>query len=831
MFNKDFVWGCASSAFQMEGALTEGGRGRSIWDTFSETPGKIWGNCKPEPGCDFYHKYKEDIDIMKDMGIKAYRFSLSWSRILPEGTGYVNPEGLKFYSDVIDELLKNGIEPYITMYHWDLPEALQEKGGWVNPEIINWFAEYASVISKAYSDRVTNFITLNEPQCFSGISFLHGDHAPAVKLDFKDQFLQVHNMLRAHGAAVRALRANAKRKINVGYAPTCGMPYPATETPADIEAARRVLFTCPDDMSNWTWQVAWFSDPVFLGHYPEDGLKKYAEYLPEITDEDMKLISEPLDFMGENIYNGYAIRMGANGEPEYVDRDPGYAITGNDWPMTPQCFKWGLKYLYERYNMPIFVTENGTCCRDWVSLDGRVHDPMRTDFLNRYIIAMDEAMRDGVDIRGYFVWTLTDNFEWNLGYRDRFGLVFIDFTNGRRIRKDSSYFYEDVIKMTLTSGARSIRNELMNFYNYKKTVTTSAYCQQRSKIKKEAFKDLFYSFNSVLQKPKNYRGYRLLACDGSQIQTPMITDNEDYYLQGYQSSDNNTAYFHLNALYDLCNNYYDDVIIEPEHIRKEKDSLIKMVQRHADSNKIIYIADRGYESYNVMAHIYNQNQFFLIRIKDFNIGGIAQMFPRPVQDEFDHTFTRTFTRHSHKEYREKYGNYIWIRHKYDIDFFTPEHDMYEMTFRIIRIKISDDTYECIVTNLSVNEFKTDEIKALYHMRWGIETSFKELKYSTAMLYFHSRKEELLHQEIYAKLIMYNFSQAVISKIELVKKHLKYEYKINHALAEQLCSLFLRGATSIDVESILQSALLPVRPNRSYKRTKKKNRHINLEYRP
>lgn len=400
-----------------------------------------------------------------------------------------------------------------------------------------------------------------------------------------------------------------------------------------------------------------------------------------------------------------------------------------------------------------------------------------------------------------------------------------DFSRKREIS------YEDVIKMTLTSGARSIRNELMNFYNYKKTVTTSAYCQQRSKIKKEAFKDLFYSFNAVLPKNKNYRGYRLLACDGSQIQTPMITDNEDYYLQGYQSSDNNTAYFHLNALYDLCNNYYDDVIIEPEHIRKEKDSLIKMVQRHTDSNKIIYIADRGYESYNVMAHIYNQNQFFLIRIKDFNIGGIAQMFPRPVQDEFDLTFTRTFTRHSHKEYREKYGSFIWIRHKYDIDFFTPEHDMYEMTFRIIRIKISDDTYECIVTNLPTDEFKTSEIKELYYMRWGIETSFKELKYSTAMLYFHSRKEELLHQEIYAKLIMYNFSQAVISKIKLVKKHLKYDYKINHALAEQLCSLFLRGATSIDVELILQSALLPVRPNRSYKRTKKKNRHINLEYRP
>lgn len=461
VFNKDFVWGCASSSFQIEGALTEGGRGRSIWDTFVESSGKIWGNCKAEPSCDFYHKYKEDIAIMKDMGVMAYRFSLSWSRILPEGTGRVNREGIEFYNNVINELLKNGIEPYITMYHWDLPEALQEKGGWVNPEIINWFSEYAAVISREFSDRVTNFITLNEPQCFSGISFLHGIHAPGLPLEYKDQFLQVHNMLRAHGAAVRALRANASRKINVGYAPTCGMPYPLTETPEDIEAARQVLFNCPDDMSNWTWQVSWFSDPVFLGHYPEDGLKKYAEYLPEITEEDMKLISEPLDFMGENIYNGYAIKMGPDGKPEYVDREPGYAQTGNDWPMTPDCFRWGLRYLYERYKMPIFITENGTCCRDWVSLDGKVHDPMRIDFINRYMLAMVTAMSEGVDIRGYFVWTLTDNFEWNYGYRDRFGMVYVDYNTGRRIRKDSSYFYEEVI---MTNGDNLFNNRELLFF-------------------------------------------------------------------------------------------------------------------------------------------------------------------------------------------------------------------------------------------------------------------------------------------------------------------------------------------------------------------------------
>lgn len=400
-----------------------------------------------------------------------------------------------------------------------------------------------------------------------------------------------------------------------------------------------------------------------------------------------------------------------------------------------------------------------------------------------------------------------------------------DFTRNRDIS------YEDVIKMTLTSGARSLRNELMNFYNYKKTVTTSAFCQQRSKIKKEAFINLFYSFNSTLKRDKNYKGFRLLACDGSQIRTPMITDNPDYYLQGYQSPDNNNAYFHLNAFYDLCNNFYEDVIIEPEHIRKEKDSMIKMIMRDTSNIPTIYIADRGYESYNLMAHIHSRKQYFVIRIKDFNIGGIAQMFPKPEQEEFDQQFTRIFTRHSDKKYKEKYGKYIWIRHKYNIDFFTPDHDMFEMSFRIIRIKISDDNYECIVTNLPKENFSTSNIKELYNKRWGIETSFKELKYSTALLYFHSKKEELLHQEIYAKLIMYNFSQAIIRHIIPAKKNRQYKYKVNHTMTEQLCALFLRGVTSIDIESIIQTTLLPVRPNRSFKRTKKKERTINLQYRP
>lgn len=446
MFDKNFLWGCASSAYQIEGAWNEDGKGESIWDRYCREEGHILNGDVGDTACDFYHRYKEDIALMKQMGIQAYRFSLSWPRILPNGVGEINQKGIDFYNAVIDELLKNGIEPYITLYHWDYPQALQDRGGWLNQESIGWFAEYAAVVSEAFSDRVKNFITLNEPQCFTGLAHLQCINAPGNRLPQKELFQLVHNVLRAHGAAVIALRKYAKQPILVGYSPTCGMVYPKTETPEDIEACRRYLFSCPDDMDNWTWNVPWFSDPVFLGKYPEDGLKKYAEFLPTITEEDMALISQPLDFMGENIYNGIMIEADENGDPVYVERQPGFPTTGNHWPVTPECFRYGLRLLYERYRLPIYVTENGVCNKDVISSDGRVHDPQRIDFLNRYILAMRQAMDDGADIRGYFQWTLTDNFEWNSGFRDRFGLIYVDFRTQRRYRKDSSYWYQELIR-------------------------------------------------------------------------------------------------------------------------------------------------------------------------------------------------------------------------------------------------------------------------------------------------------------------------------------------------------------------------------------------------
>lgn len=445
MFRDDFVWGVASSAYQIEGREENDGCGKNIWDTFTED-GHILDGRDSAVACDHMHRYKEDYALMRLLGIKAYRFSMSWARILPEGVGRVNEKAIALYRDMILEMKKNGIEPYITMYHWEFPQALQDRGGWQNPEVINWFGEYAKVVAENFSDICDHIITLNEPECFVGIGHLSGVHAPGFKLSFREVFQVAHNALRAHGQAVINLRKYACRPLQIGFAPTCGMPYPATEKPEDIEAARKVLFGFYQPMDNWTWNVAWFNDPVFLGRYPEEGLKKFKQYLPEITKEDMELIAQPLDFMGQNIYNGYMIREGADGEPEWVAPPIGQAKTAANWPVTPGCFYWGVRMISERYKLPMFITENGMSCHDDVSLDGKVHDPNRQNFLDLYISALQKAVDDGADVRGYFLWTFLDNFEWDKGYTERFGIVHVDFTTQKRIVKDSAYWYQKVME-------------------------------------------------------------------------------------------------------------------------------------------------------------------------------------------------------------------------------------------------------------------------------------------------------------------------------------------------------------------------------------------------
>ena len=443
---KDFAWGVATAAFQIEGVKNGKDKGLDVWEVFTHEPDRIYGRHNADVACDHYNKYKEDIALMRELGINSYRFSISWSRIFPDGVGRVSEDGVRFYSDLIDELLRNGIEPYVTLFHWDYPYALYRKGGWLNDESVSWFAEYARKVVELYSDRVKYFITMNEPQCFIGQGYLEAIHAPGVKLPYRDVFQMAHNVMKAHGAAVIAMREAAKSDIKIGYAPTCSANYPKTDSPEDIEAARKSFFACPDIDEYVMWSVSWWSDPVMLGRYPEDGLEKYKDYLPEITEEDLKLMHQPLDFYAENIYNGREIYAGEDGEPKVVERGEDFPKTAIGWPITPKCLYWGPKFLTDRYKLPFYISENGMGGVDALTEDRKIHDTDRIEFLDAYLGELMRAKRDGIDVRGYFLWTLMDNFEWAKGYEPRFGIVYTDYETGERIPKDSAFWYRDFIK-------------------------------------------------------------------------------------------------------------------------------------------------------------------------------------------------------------------------------------------------------------------------------------------------------------------------------------------------------------------------------------------------
>ena len=440
-FRDDFVWGAASASYQVEGAVNEDGRGASVWDMFCKEPGRILDGSSGDIACDHYHRYKEDIAIMKELGLAAYRFSIAWPRIIPDGDGPVNEKGLDFYERLIDALGEAGITPYATLFHWDYPYALFRKGGWMNPESPKWFVRYVEAVAKRLGVKLPFIFTFNEPQCFIGLSCDHTEHAPGIQYPLWDTLLMTHNVLLAHGLAVQALRALSP-STKIGYAPTGSAHYPATDSVADREAARMAYFAVEDWVS---WSVSLWSDPVFLGAYPEALLQKHGRYMPEIGADDMKIISAPLDFLGQNIYNGCPVQSDGKGGYAYVKRETGYAFTAAKWPVTPESLYWGPVFLAERYKKPLYITENGLSCADVVSLDGKVHDPGRIDFLRQYIGCLRRAASGGVDIRGYFHWCLTDNFEWAKGYTDRFGMVYCDFKTQRRIIKDSGYWYRDLI--------------------------------------------------------------------------------------------------------------------------------------------------------------------------------------------------------------------------------------------------------------------------------------------------------------------------------------------------------------------------------------------------
>ena len=444
-FPKNFFWGAATASFQIEGAWDEDGKSPSIWDEFCEKPDAVSDHSDGKVACDHYHRFHEDVALMAESGIRNYRFSVSWPRILPEGTGRVNEAGVKFYSDLIDCLLEHGIRPWMTIYHWDLPACLQRRGGWLNEQMPDWFAEYTNVLAERFGDRVKDFITINEPQCIIGLGHMLGIHAPGLKLSVREQVIACHNLMKSHGRACQVLRKKVK-DVRIGYAPCAGPAIPKDEnSPADVEAARKAYFAVNEKSP--AFSVTWFSDPVVLGSYPEDGLRLFGQYLPEGWQEDLQLICQKLDFYTQNIYEGGEFRAADNADGyEQVPYPVGHPRTAFGWPITPRALYWGPRFLWERYHLPFMISENGMSCHDCIMLDGRVHDPNRIDYLHRYLRELRRACDDGVNICGYFCWSLLDNFEWGKGYTERFGLVYVDYATGKRTPKDSLSWYAEVIR-------------------------------------------------------------------------------------------------------------------------------------------------------------------------------------------------------------------------------------------------------------------------------------------------------------------------------------------------------------------------------------------------
>lgn len=440
-FPPDFVWGVAASAYQIEGAAAVDGRGPSIWDTFCRTPGAVFQGHTGDVACDHYHRAAEDVGLIGEIGARAYRLSIAWPRVMPGGVGPVNAKGLAFYDRLVDRLLAAGIAPYVTLFHWDYPEALYHRGGWLNRDSAAWFAEYTHAVVGALSDRVTHWMTLNEPQVFLKFGHADGTNAPGLKLPLAEQLLATHHVLLAHGRGMQALRAAARRPVKAGWACVCVVKYP--RTPADVDAAR--AGTCAVAEPN-LWNNTWHNDPVFRGEYPADGLRVFGGAMPKVDDADMGIIRQPMDFLGVNIYEGQPVRADADGAPVACVRPAGYPTTAFHWPVEPESLYWGPRFMHERYGVPIYITENGLSNTDWVSLDGQVHDPQRIDFTRRYLLALRRARADGVDVRGYFHWSLMDNFEWSAGYRERFGLVHVDFGTQTRTLKDSARWYRTVIE-------------------------------------------------------------------------------------------------------------------------------------------------------------------------------------------------------------------------------------------------------------------------------------------------------------------------------------------------------------------------------------------------
>jgi beta-glucosidase len=440
-FPTGFLWGAATSAYQIEGAPLADGAGPSIWHRFVHTPGLTASGDTGDVACDHYHRYPEDVALMRDIGLNAYRFSISWSRVFAAGTGAVNPRGLAFYDRLIDTLLENTIQPLITLYHWDLPAALDDRGGWLNPDIANWFADYATSLYRAFDDRVPMWVTLNEPWVVVDGGYLRGALAPGHRNLFEAP-LASHNLLRAHGTAVQAYRATGRNRI--GLVVNLEPKYPASASPEDLAAVRRA-----DAYMNRQ-----YLDPVFRGSYPDEMREIFGKAWLDFPPSDLALIRQSIDFLGVNYYLRGVTKHDPEAKPVCASnvKQPQHVYTETGWEVYAPALTRVLLWIKERYgDIPLYITENGAAFYDPPSpIDGRVDDPLRVSYYRDHLRAAHDAMRQGVDLRGYFAWSFLDNLEWSLGYEKRFGIVHVDYRTLARTPKSSAHFYADVIR---TDGA------------------------------------------------------------------------------------------------------------------------------------------------------------------------------------------------------------------------------------------------------------------------------------------------------------------------------------------------------------------------------------------
>jgi beta-glucosidase len=430
VFPRGFVWGAATSSYQIEGASKVDGKGQSIWDTFSHTPSKILTGENGDVACDHYNRYETDFQLAKQLNLKAYRFSVSWPRIYPIGHGKINPGGLDYYDRLVESLLTQGIDPYITLYHWDLPQSLQDKGGWVNRDTAGYFADYAAALSRRFGDRVKNWITINEPWVVASFGNVTGEHAPGVR-DIKTALHVGHHLLVGHGLATQAIRAT-NSSANVGISLSVHPMEPASDSETDVKAAN----------DEWNRSGRWFLDPLFAAAYPPKVYDLFGHDMIPVLPNDLALISQSIDFLGLNYYTRSV--LGAKG---FVNKVPGSEYTDMGWEVqAPALYRLLLK-LNKDYNLPpIFITENGCAVPDLLTSEGHVHDVRRIKYMHDHLVSIRQAMLDGVHVRGYFAWSLLDNFEWQHGFSKRFGLIYVDFETQKRYIKDSGHWYATVIQ-------------------------------------------------------------------------------------------------------------------------------------------------------------------------------------------------------------------------------------------------------------------------------------------------------------------------------------------------------------------------------------------------